>query len=133
MLIPIFLVRIKSVKFSNENFGSKIDISGVGIVDGIDASGKLKVKWSCGLESAVKPNNVISESILFGDAFDDMNFGSNDDDGFGLPSDDEENIDGGEDGDSDDWVSCDSSSSGIDVKGNIGDIVIFCRPSPTWI
>ena len=42
------------------------------------------------MESAVKPNNVISESILFGDAFDDMNFGSNDDDGFGLPSDDEE-------------------------------------------
>jgi len=77
------------------------------------------------LESAVKPNNVISESILFGDAFDDMNFGSNDDDGFGLPSDDEENVDGGEDGDSDDWVSCDSSSSGIDVKGNIGDIVIL--------
>ena len=77
------------------------------------------------MESAVKPNNVISESILFGDAFDDMNFGSNDDDGFGLPSDDEENVDGGEDGDSDDWVSCDSSSSGIDVKGDIGDNMIW--------
>ena len=93
---------------------------GVGIVDGIDGDGKLKVKWSCGMESAVKPNNVISESILFGDAFDDMNFGSNDDDEFGLTSDDE-NVDGGDgennDDDSDDWVSCDSSSSGIDVKG----------------
>ena len=70
------------------------------------------------MESDVKPNNVISESILFGDAFDDMNVGSNDDDGFGLPSDDE-NVEGGEDGDSDDWVSCDSSSSGIDVKGKL--------------
>ena len=93
---------------------------GVGIVDGIDVDGKLKVKWSCGMESSVKPNNVISESILFGDAFDDMNFGANDDDGFALTSDDE-NVDGGDgegnDDDSDDWVSCDSSSSGIDVKG----------------
>ena len=99
-----------------------INFSGVGIVDGIDASGKLKVKWSCGSESAVKPNNVISESILFGDAFDDINFGSNDDDGdFGLTSDDENVVDGGDDGDgdSDDWVSYDSSSSGIDVKGEI--------------
>ena len=74
----------------------------------------------------MKPNNVISESILFGDAFDDMNFGSNDDDGFGLSDSDDENVDAGDgDGDSDDWVSCDSSSSGIDVKGEIGNIVIL--------
>jgi hypothetical protein len=46
------------------------EFSGVGTVDWIDTNGKLKVKWSCGLESTVKPHNVISESILFGDAFD---------------------------------------------------------------
>ena len=126
MTIRLYLRIFLGTRYVLLKIKSKIDISGVGIVDGIDASGKLKVKWSCGLESAVKPNNVISESILFGDAFDDMNFGSNDDDGFGLSDSDDENVDAGDgDGDSDDWVSCDSSSSGIDVKGEIGDIVIL--------